>query len=455
MTNLSPVARVSRVFQAHILTRPPRLLLLFSLIMLGMLGVIVVALIVVPWRQTVVGQGEVSIFDPMDRPQTVDSQIKGRLVELLVKEGDVVEAGQVMAKLEDLDSKFLGPQQTDRLNAQIEALEDKKSAAYARMESLAAQVNAIEDARVAKLASAEAKVQQTQQKLRVDRQMIQVGEQDLKTAQLQEQRIEKLESAGLKSRRDFELTIQKRVEAEMKLQKMTGELLLAEQEIQLARLEAAKINAEAAEKSQKAQESSAKARETIAEIDEKVQKLSNEAGALKVRRSLQTVVAPRAGRVVNLKKLGLGQLLKEGQTIAYIVPENQSRGVELYLSGIDAPLVENGVNVRLMFEGFPAVPFAGWDWATVGTFGGVVASVDPVNTEESGKSGYRIWVLPDPNQPAWPDEERLRIGSKASGWLMLNRVPLYYELWRQLNAFPAQPSKYEGKQPKTKPVIRR
>ena len=202
-------------------------------------------------------------------------------------------------------------------------------------------------------------------------------------------------------------------------------------------------------------ESIAKARESIAEIEEKIQKLENEAGSLKVRRSLQQITAPSSGRVVNLKKLGLGQLVKEGQNIAYIVPEDQERGVELYLSGVDAPLVENGVSVRLMFEGFPAVPFAGWDWASVGTFGGIVRSVDPVSSENGTKTGFRVWVLPNPAEPAWPDEDRLRLGAKANGWLQLNEVPLYYELWRQLNAFPAQPAKSGEEKPKTKPVIRR
>lgn len=451
----STIAQSQKVFRAHLMTRPPRLVLLFSIMLIGILGATIAALIFVPWRQTVIGQGEVSIFDPLERPQTVDSQIKGRLVELYVKEGDVVAKDQLIAKLVDRDTKFLDPRQTERVKNQIDALKQKKEATYGRIEALTAQLQAITASREAKLASAEQKVRQTQQKLEVNRQMLRVGEQDLKTAQLQEERIAKLENAGLKSRRDYELTVQKRVEAETKLQKMKGDLLLNDQDIALAKLQAATIIADAAEKSQKARESIAKAREEVAAIEEKVQKLSNEAGALSVRRSLQEVTAPRAGRIVNLKKLGPGQLVKEGQTIARIVPDIHSRGVELYLSGVDAPLVEPGIPVRLMFEGFPAVPFAGWDWASVGTFGGRVVSVDPVNTVEEGKGGYRVWVLPDPEEPPWPTEARLRIGTKANGWLQLNRVPLYYELWRQLNAFPAQPSNGNGKKPKTKPVIRR
>lgn len=440
-------------FQARLLTRPPKLILLSSILLLGFAGIIVAALILVPWRQTVIGQGEVSIFNPLDRPQSVDAQIKGRLVELMVQEGDVVKKGQIIATLEDRDTKYLDPAQSERIAGQIEALEEKKLATLSRLEALNSQLDTIDMTRVAKQNSVSAKVTQQTQKLDVYRQQLRMGEQDVVTAKLQEERIRALEEAGLKSRRDLELSIQKRVEAEVKLQKMRGELRLYDQDITLSQLEKAKIDAEAAEKRQKVMESTAKARENIAEIEEKLEKLKSEAGALSVRRSLQQIVAPTDGRIVNLQKLGLGQLVKEGQNIAYVVPETEQLGVELYLSGIDAPLVEKGVTVRLMFEGFPAVPFAGWDWASVGTFGGVVTSIDPVNTENGKQNGFRVWVLPDPDAPAWPDHERLRLGAKVNGWLQLNQVPLYYELWRQLNAFPAQPTVV--KKPKIKPVIRR
>ena len=114
------------IFGAYRLTRPPRLLLWFSLVLLSMAAVAVTALTFVPWRQTVLGQGKVSAFSPLDRPQDVEAQIKGRLVELLVQEGDIVEQGQVLARLEDLDSKFLDPLQTDRVEAQRAALQPEE-----------------------------------------------------------------------------------------------------------------------------------------------------------------------------------------------------------------------------------------------------------------------------------------------------------------------------------------
>ena len=52
---------------------------------------------------------------------------------------------------------------------------------------------------------------------------------------------------------------------------------------------------------------------------------------------------------------------------------------------------------------------------------------------------FRILVTPDPEDEPWP--EQLRIGSGTKGWVMLDDVPVWYEIWRQLNGFP--PSLYE------------
>ena len=287
------------------------------------------------------------------------------------------------------------------------------------------------------------------------RRQIRLANQDILTARLQRDRVETLFEQGLKSKRDLELAVQKLVEEETKLQKLEGDIDVVSTDIEIANLEQAKTAADLAEKQQKVAESIAKARSVIAETEEKIKKLEGEASAIKVREELQKIVAPRNGQITKLKNVGPGHMIKEGDTLATLVPPQQSLGVELYVKGLDTPLVEVGRPVRLMFEGFPAVPFVGWPWASVGTFGGTVAVVDPAGAED-GKEGFRVWVLPDPNEPEWPPTSRLRIGSKVNGWILLDDVPLYYEIWRQLNAFPARPAlQKETQKIKIKPVLRR
>jgi hypothetical protein len=102
--------------------------------------------------------------------------------------------------------------------------------------------------------------------------------------------------------------------------------------------------------------------------------------------------------------------------------------------------------VRLQFEGWPAVQFVGWPSVAVGTFGGRVYLVDPT-TNDRGQ--FRILVEPDPEDGPWPDQEYLRQGVRAQGWVLLNRVSVGWELWRNLNGFPParEPEKSGGGQP--------
>ena len=48
---------------------------------------------------------------------------------------------------------------------------------------------------------------------------------------------------------------------------------------------------------------------------------------------------------------------------------------------------------------------------------------------------YRILVSPLVLDKAWPD--KLRVGTGVSAFILLNEVPIWYEVWRQLNGFPA------------------
>jgi len=125
-----------------------------------------------------------------------------------------------------------------------------------------------------------------------------------------------------------------------------------------------------------------------------------------------------------------------------LVPETTDRAVEIWVNGNDAPLISAGSTVRLQFEGWPAVQFVGWPSVAVGTFGGKVALVD---STDDGQGKFRLLVVPDESEQAWPDARFLRQGVRAKGWVLLNQVSLGYEIWRQLNGFPPVISPAEPK----------
>jgi hypothetical protein len=134
-------------------------------------------------------------------------------------------------------------------------------------------------------------------------------------------------------------------------------------------------------------------------------------------------------------KAGFGETISEGESICNILPEAKDIAIEMYVKAMDVPLISAGRKVRIQFDGWPALQFSGWPSISVGTFGGTVKVIDYV-TSKPGE--FRILVVPDTSSEPWPAQ--LRIGSGTKGWVMLDSVRVWFEIWRQLNGFP--PSLY-------------
>jgi len=94
-------------------------------------------------------------------------------------------------------------------------------------------------------------------------------------------------------------------------------------------------------------------------------------------------------------------------------------------------LIHIGEKVRVQFDGWPAIVFSGWPSISYGTYGAKVVAVENFI---SSNGMYRILLAPDETDHQWPDG--IRVGSGAKTIALLDDVPIWYELWRQLNGFP-------------------
>jgi multidrug resistance efflux pump len=253
---------------------------------------------------------------------------------------------------------------------------------------------------------------------------------------------------------------EKGVKPEKEVEKLRKDLDVAQSDLESAQLD---VVAAQDEWEAKKQEREQKLREAQAKVDYshamQQDALGQMATAQKEKRDLEVklaeldrmvVTAPRDGTIFRMPVFERGQAVKEGDPLFTIVPDTSDRVVELWISGNDIPLVKPGDHVRLQFEGWPAVQFAGWPSVAVGTFGGEVAAIDAC---DDGKGSFRVQVKPD-GESDWPSGRYLRQGVRANGWVMLGRVRLSYEIWRQLNGFPpsisSDPSKAAEKEDKTK-----
>ncbi len=162
-------------------------------------------------------------------------------------------------------------------------------------------------------------------------------------------------------------------------------------------------------------------------------KALTEAQSAQARQATRVIRSPRTGTVLRTAGANSADLISRGEPLMEIVPDTERLAVEMWMRGVDAPLVDVGRRARVQFEGWPAVQFAGWPSVAVGTFGGVVAQVD---AQAALDGRVRVLVVPDPAEDPWPDRRFLRQGVRASGWVQLETVSSGYEIWRQLNAFP-------------------
>ena len=87
----------------------------------------------------------------------------------------------------------------------------------------------------------------------------------------------------------------------------------------------------------------------------------------------------------------------------------------------------------LTFDGFPAIVFSGWPNSSYGTFSGKIIAIEN-SISENGL--FKAIVAEDKTQKRWPPN--MKIGTGSSGIAILNDVPIWYEIWRNINGFSAR-----------------
>lgn len=368
------------------------------------IGLLFFIVLFLPWQQNIRGNGKVTALDPSNRPQTVETAIPGRIQKWSVREGQYVNKGDTLVVLSEIKDKFFDPNLLLRLREQINAKTSSLSSKNQKAKALERQIDALREAM-------QNKIDQSKAKLEAERVRYQ-------NAENQFQRNKKLYEAG-------NIPLTKYQDIEYKFQG-------AKADFENANIELTRVEAEYLDKISKAESDLSNTLAEIYDAEGEIAKLKNEYANMQIRNEQYQVIAPQSGVVVKALKAGLGETIKEQEPVCTIMPDAQDLAVEMYVKAMDVPLIAKGRKVRVMFDGWPAIQFSGWPSVSVGTFGGQVEVIDFVN---SRPGEFRILVIPDTTEEAWP--KQLRMGSGTKGWVMLNDVPVWFEIWRQLNGFPA------------------
>lgn len=401
------------------------------------------ALLLAPWQQNVRAYGRVVAYAPMERQQTLEAPLEGRVVRWLVREGARVAAGDLVVELADNDPGLL-----DRLNRERDAANDRLHAANTRVEAIDGRILSLSGSRGAAVSAAGSRIAMARDRVRAAEQALRAAQATLRTAELNQVRQLALLDKGLTSTRALELAELEVLRSHTEADRARASLSAARSEEVALRSDQRRIGTDAS--AQLAETRSARAA-ALSEIASARAELARIEVRL-ARQHSQRVTAPRAGSILRLVGGQGGEVVKAGDPLAILVPDTQERAAEIWVDGSDAPLLSEGRTVRLQFEGWPAVQFVGWPSIAVGTFPGRVALIDAT---DNGKGKFRVLVVPDPaeSQP-WPSGRYLRQGVRVNAWVLLNRVRLGYELWRQWNGFPPAVASSEpgsdGKQTESK-----
>jgi adhesin transport system membrane fusion protein len=485
-------------------------------------GVIFVCIItpflmaLIPWRQSVFGDGQVIAFHPLDREYQVFSPLHGRVTEFYVIEGDRVEAGEMIAKVENIDPEFM-----QTLKEQLRFANLQLDAANTKVKQYKAALKQKKAEKKESVLEAEEAIEATKQRITGLDRRIDETETDVKGFKWKYEQVKALYERGLEAGQAVIAAEQTYRTTERKLEQAEAALEQAKRELKsdVARKDAIEAKAEA--EVQKAETDVQTAMVDVQNYENKLQELNVR---IRQQREAESVVASRSGTVLRiLTNVGTGAQVKEGDPLAIIIPNAPRLAAEVYLPGRDVPLVQPGDPVRLQFEGWPALQFVGWPAVAVGTFPGKVALVD---ASETRGGRFRVLAVPDlggptihvyglegayftpgstvtglesgttatvetfeidPKDPSlgtltitgidgefladepiqdernmqarvrnpWPSQQYLRQGARANGWVLLREVPLGFEIWRRLNGFAPIVSENEPSDKDDKPKVKR
>lgn len=394
----------------------------------------VVAVLVsfLPWTQNIQSKGYLTTLKPDQRPQTIHSIIAGRIESWYVQEGDFVNKGDTILFISEIKDDYFDPNLLGNTQDQLKSKELSVGSYMEKVKALDNQIDALVQTSALKMKQTRNKYEQSKLKVTSDSIDYTAAVINFSTAKSQYDRFKTLYEKGLKSLTDLENRNLKLQKAESEMIAKKNKLLTSENEVINAQVEILSIQAQYRDDIAKAESEKYTAMSNMYDAEATVTKLQNQYMNYSVRNNMYYITAPQSGYITKAIQSGIGETIKEGTEIISIMPAVYDLTIAMYVRPIDLPLLQIGQKVRILFDGWPAIVFSGWPNTSYGTYGGELFAIDNFISDNGM---YRVLVAPDKSDNPWP--KALRVGGGTRNMLLLNDVPVWYELWRQVNGFPA------------------
>lgn len=403
-------------------------------------GVLILGLFL-PWTQNVEGSGVVTTLRPEQQPHTLNAIVGGKIEKWWVIEGQHVKKGDTLALLSEVKNDYMDPLVRERTQEQLDAKLNSIDAYTEKVNVLDMVLRALQREYDQKKTYYTNKVEQYKNKLEVSLVEFETAENNFAIEELRLNRADSLFRVGIKSRKDFESSQLKYQKANNKRNSTQQKLSIARSELVNAQIELDNLLNTFNAKLSKSKSDKYSAITALNDAKKEVAYLRNKVANITIRQGNYYVISPQDSYVLRTYKKGQGgEIVKSGDKLISLVPINPELAIEIYVKPVDLPLIKIGEKIRIIFDGWPSLVFSGWPNSSFGTFSGEVYAIDKTITDYKGK--YRILIIPDDteHEPDWPSA--LRLGGGAKGMFLLNDVPVWYELWRQINGFP--PDFYDG-----------
>lgn len=419
-------------FNSYELLKNSRIGKFTLIILLGTLLVVMISLFL-PWTQNVKAKGYVTTRSPEQHPQAIQSVIAGRVQNWYVREGDYVKKGDTIIHITEVKSEYFDPNLMERTSEQIDAKNLSLESYDQKIIALQKQYAALEEGLVLKRRQTFNKIQQAHNKISIDSIDLEAYKNNLAITENQYSRTKELYDKGLKTLSELQEKEYKVQEVNAKVRVQQNKLINQKNTLNILQLDLLSIEQEYVDKMAKSQSDLQSAVSAKLDGVASQSKLQSTLSNYSERQKFYYITAPQTGYITRVIKKGIGETLKEGTDIAIIVPAHYDLAVEIHLKPQELPLLSMGNRTRLRFDGWPAIVISGWPESSTGVFSGNIVAIDQFIRSDGT---YRVLISPDESEKAWP--EQLRVGTGTNAFILLEEVPVWYELWRLLNGFPPE-----------------
>lgn len=382
-----------------------------------------IAMLFLPWQQTIQGEGIVIAKDPTQRDYPIVAPINGFISKFYVQENQYVTKGTKLLTMVDLDKEYLKKLQTIQ-----KSLTSQSKNTLEKITNLQIKKENLQVAYKTGTAIYMQKYNQAKNKLDALKFKKIALQKSYEINKLNYERVKSLYEEGIESKRNFEIAENRYIHSQSELQQGDVAIKVQKEQLAIIKNEKVKFIKNRQNLIKQIQNSIIDAKNSLKNIELNLQ---NNAVTM-ARYKSGDIFAPKNGYVMRIVQNDKNKFIKKGEELMLFSPQTNEKILRIKVSDFNMPLVKKGLPVRIMFYGWPTMQISGWPAIKFGTFSGDIYKVENTSHE---KGFFYALVSEDTKEP-WPKGNNLRIGTQATVLVRLATVPIWYQLWRLMNALP-------------------